>query len=309
MMWEKRQQACRVQEKSNNLRRQPTVGDVRGCDLIKAATLGPGSWWIHGLYEEHAVKSGLTRLKVISPKGLSENEVKTDGTVWFAHKVFLMDLVNGVKFVKGVPLNEIAVAQSDLEFLTISQLLSLRTRNLGPALPGSDSVVKNAFLQKVDLFLFEKIGRSAVSSLFPTLDKGILQRLGRDLVMVVAAAGPIPDPEWWVCYIGDNQHFYFHPPTFTSTLSFPIGRSGVCEITDSSHVDENSRGQHRFMDWKVCVMSNEAGISGGRIRAVRVSVKPKKISGARTFADAFLDRRRAELAGASVRDRNRTAKG
>lgn len=218
----------------------------------------PGKWNINGMYEEQVLKVGLRLLdEAWDTTKLLEFPRRKDGSNLLFRQRLVEDLINGNRNLKEAMIGDISAMQGDLVHLTLRQLLRIRVSHLNfkPSGPMVDTQI--GFIEKLDTLLFLHLGRSAINGEnFETLEPRKYMSFGSELVRVVAAAAVLPQPEWWVRWVG-SQRVFFHPNQFTCDVTFP---GSVFEIVDASHVDHNSRGQ-RWLDWKVKIVHEESELA------------------------------------------------
>lgn len=194
-----------------------------------------------------------------------------DGCRVLFREKLLSDLLAGTIGLQAVVSNDVAAAQSDLNKLSVRQLLRLRIRHLEfvPSGCGSNTVTgvggtHEAFLASLDSLLFKQLGLTAVgecapSSLSASLGAVDSHRLGRETVFFTAAARAIPSPGWWCWWLTDVEHVFFKPESFTCTRSFPDG--GVLMMTDYSKRDQHEPTGHlRWFDWQVQHVKSQTGL-------------------------------------------------
>jgi len=258
-MFESRRKAREADDKKSTPLSASVLAPATVSSLF-SETLAPGKWRIHGIHEQQALKAGLRRLdEVWETRDLDKFQ---SGTPKLFREALLADLISGKRSLKAVPMSDVSAAQGDVTHLTLRQLLRLRVSNLDFAPQGDNAASMQAFIQKVDSLLFQRIGKSALEHMFPQLDDATWHRVGRDLAVVSAAAVHLKESAWWVCFAG-NGRFWFNPTTFKATSQFP--RGGVLEITDASKVDPHSKGMQRQLDWKVCLVLREEEVSSVRL--------------------------------------------
>eukprot|EP00928_Gymnodinium_smaydae_P045918 TRINITY_DN30566_c0_g1_i1.p1 TRINITY_DN30566_c0_g1~~TRINITY_DN30566_c0_g1_i1.p1 ORF type:complete len:609 (+),score=64.09 TRINITY_DN30566_c0_g1_i1:93-1829(+) len=243
---------------------------------------------IHGVYEHMVLKAGLRILDERNPRILNE----------FPRGLFreklLRDLVAGNLQLQSVPQNDIAAAQRDICRLSLPQMLRLRVLHLDftPSGCGANSVntvgaTHEAFLSALDNLLFNELGKKALEATSQELlgSNGIeAHRVGRDAVLLVAAATAATTPSHWCWWLTREHRFYFDATRFVFAREFPTNGTGVFEICDNSKRDHHDpTGQLKWMDWRLNVVLREELLSLeplGTNRAVNASEAGKSVSAA-----------------------------
>jgi len=169
-----------------------------------------GKWKINGLYEEQVLKVGLRLLdETWDITKLFEFARRKDGSNLLFRERLVEDLLKGSRNLKEVPVGDISAMQGDLVNLTLRQLLRLRVKHLMFRPCGPMAETQIAFIEKLDTLLFLQLGRSAIiEENFSTLEPRKYMSFGKELVLVVGAAGVLPQPEWWVRWIGTQRVFF-----------------------------------------------------------------------------------------------------
>jgi hypothetical protein len=154
-------------------------------------------WCIKGVYEHQGLKIGLRQLST-RPEVLHEPST-TRRKSFFLKEKLMMELAEGKVDLQTVHKNDLNAAQGDVQKLSVRQLLAIAVKY--------DTQTKGAqgeFMMAVENALYEKLGHCATASANLTLsyeDVDDVRRLGREAVLLVAAAAAIPcspTRSWWI---------------------------------------------------------------------------------------------------------------
>jgi len=273
-------------EEGRQKHREETEHQDGGPEVVDAPTplreppckqLGADEWQIEKVYTHQVLKIGLRWLDANwDTKDLLDLPVPRSGSSGLLKPKLILDLLSGEVHLKSVPSNDVSAAQGDIEHLSLRQLLRLRVRHLDftPSGCGSNSVhgaqsTHEALLTKIDTKLFRQLGETPIQRCAPSNLSGDLRsadycRLGREVVLLVAAAIVIKEPAWWCWWLSDADKVFFCPKTFKSRCedggtdycmnSFPEG--GVLSLTDhTKHCAQQKDLQ--WFDWHVQRINSE----------------------------------------------------
>merc|ERR1711869_17333 len=100
----------------------------------------------------------------------------------------------------------------------------------------------------VDGLIFQRLGQQAAGSK-ELSEVASCKKMGRELVMIIAAAKSAPSPPCWVCWFEDRRIF-FHMGRMacTDVTGIALSEGGVLEFLDKSEPDRKSIGQRLWMD-------------------------------------------------------------
>ncbi|CAE8600440.1 unnamed protein product, partial [Polarella glacialis] len=231
--------------------------------------LGAGKWRIQGLYEHQLLKLGLRRLDAEELWSAESFVNLLQLPSGLFRERLLRDLLSGEVRLQSVLPSDIAAAQWDLRQLGVRQLLRLRVQHLDfiPSGCGSNSVTAvgnthEAFLATLDSLVFQQLGRHAVSSqVVAPLKNAEAYSLGREAVLMAAAATAITETPFWSWWINGQCRVFFNAPRFECTSKFPGNGGKVLEVTDLSKADhQEPTGKLRWLDWSVNLISSEADL-------------------------------------------------
>jgi len=201
-----------------------------------------------------------------------------DGGSTLFRERLLADLMSGARELRSVVSSDVVAAQRDVHSLSLRQLLRLRVRHLDfvPSGCGSDTVTgvggaHEAFLSAVDNRMFRLLGETVAGPFATQLDVD-MHRLGREAVLLVAAASAVTVSSWWCWWIMGELRVFLHVGNLSSCGasgpividSFPEGVAGVLEVTDYSKADRHEpTGTLRWFDWRVDLVACESALSDG----------------------------------------------
>jgi len=230
---------------------------------LSAQTFGK-SWAIAGIYEHQALKVGLRRLdEAWEGIGLTAFPI---GKGALLKETLLRSLLSGDLHIKSLPGADVVGAQPDLHRLSLVQLLRLRVILLDftPSGAGGAGVSTfngqasaENFVRTLDGALFKSLGEKLISSGAKS-DANVLE-LGRDAVLMVAAASAVPSPAWWCWWlpVENGRRMFFDAAHFHVQDAFPEG--GVLEVDKKSKPDRNDpTGNLIQMDWQIKCVTIEA---------------------------------------------------
>jgi hypothetical protein len=207
-------------------------------------------WCIGGVYENQGLKMGLRQLNT-RPEVLHEPPT-TQRKSFFVKEKLVMDLAGGKIDLQSVHPNELNAAQGDVQKLSVDQLLGIAVKYNTQA-KGS----QGEFMMAVENALYLKLGHCAtgtakLSCAFEDVDD--VRRLGREAVLLVAAAAAIPSSPTWSWWIMGERTF-FDANNFSCVEAFP--KTGVLEFSDYSKVE---RFAGRKIDWQVRLVEDEGAL-------------------------------------------------
>lgn len=246
--------------------------------------LGETKWHIKGMYEHQVLKLGLRLVdKEWDDTSILELPRDKDGKMSLFRPGLFTRLLDGSQKLKSVPGNDLSAAQPDLRKLSLRQLLRIRVSHLDfvPSGCGADSInsvgaTHQAFLSTLDGLLFQRLGLQALGDAAPDwIDKELgpdnkvhSHRLGREAILLVAAASAVMVPPRWVWWLRDDCRVFFHVGHFSSEADFPPdSEGGVLEVVDCSKRDQHEpTGQLRWLDWRVELVTSETRLSPERPR-------------------------------------------
>jgi len=222
---------------------RPAVPEEKPMLVPPAQALGADGWRISGVYEHQVLKAGLRQLdNRWTTEGLQDLPKAKDGSAsGFLRGKLLVDMLTGRISLQSVPRHDVSAAQSDVQRLSLRQLLRLRVLHLDftPSGCGADSVAtvgatNEAFIATLDGLLFQQLGRRAATLPDPhgAPSSGDEHRLGREAVLLVAAGAAVSASTWWCWWISGERRIFFNVAQFTSSNEFPKGVEGVLEVTD-----------------------------------------------------------------------------
>jgi hypothetical protein len=217
-------------------------------------------WCIRGIYEHQGLKMGLRQLST-RPEVL--REPATIKRSYLLKEKLLMDLADGKVDLTTIHANDLNAAQGDVPKLSVRQLLSIAVKY--------DSQSKGApgeFMMIVENALYEKLGECATATADLSCacdDVDDVRRLGREAVLLVAAAAAIPCSSTWSWWIMGGRVF-FDAQSFTRVKAFP--KAGVLEFFDYSKVE---RFAGRSIDWQVRLTENEGDLRNVAEQQLQVS--------------------------------------
>lgn len=258
-----------LKERMQNVDTGITVKELAKIPRLAASVkhLGDGKWRVHGIHVEKVLNYGLHRLdRALHREGILDFPCNEAGRPILLRESLFKDLLSGQRSLKTVPQTDAAAAQKDLPHLTLRQLLRLRVLNLDFA-PGGNSV-HATFLSMVDGLIFQRLGQKAAESSDPS-EVASARKLGRDIVLLAAAAKSVPMPPCWVCWF-DDRRIFLHMGRLACTDSAGIAlseglRAGVLEFADKSEIDRKSPGHRLWLDLIVTLVTSETALSPPRI--------------------------------------------
>mmetsp|Transcript_102632 Transcript_102632/g.162156 ORF Transcript_102632/g.162156 Transcript_102632/m.162156 type:complete len:466 (+) Transcript_102632:44-1441(+) len=207
-------------------------------------------WCIRGVYEHQGLRMGLRQLNT-RPEALHEPST-TRRRSFFLKEKLMMELAEGKIDLQKVHKNDLNAAQGDVQKLSVRQLLAIAVKY--------DAQMKGAqgeFMMAVENALYEKLGHCATATANLSCaceDVDDVRRLGREAVLLVAAAAAIPCSPSWSWWIMGGRVF-FDTKTFACLEAFP--EAGVVEFSDYSKVE---RFAGRSMDWQIRLVQHESDL-------------------------------------------------
>jgi hypothetical protein len=206
-------------------------------------------WCIRGVYEHQGLKMGLRQLNT-RPEVLRETMTRKKS--WLMKEQLMMDLAEGKVDLTLTHANDLNAAQGDVKNLSLRQLLGIAVK-YDTRMQGA----QGEFMMAVENALYEKLGHCATSTAHLSCvseDVDDVRRLGREAVLLVAAAAAIPSSPMWSWWIMGGRTF-FDTNNFSCVEAFP--EAGVLEFSDYSKVE---RFAGRMIDWQVMLVSDEADL-------------------------------------------------
>lgn len=254
--------------------------------------ISDSSWRIHGMYEHQLLKAGLQHLDAAWPQveilqfgsngegfqwRFGRSEKASDGSSALLRKRLFKDLLSGQIHLRSVPASDLAAAQGDVRRLSLAQLLRLRVLHIDfvPSGSGADTVsdvgsTHQAFMSLLDRLLFEQLGRKAgAGASNKLLQAAEAHRLGREVVLIIAAASSLSASPWWSWWVTPECRTFFHVKHFIhsrefASKEFPCdGEMGVLEVkVDRSRPDPHEpTGRLRWFDWSIELATSKAELS------------------------------------------------
>jgi hypothetical protein len=191
-------------------------------------------WRLHSIQVEKFLNAGFFRLdRLLGTEGIHDLPVNDAGKSLLLRESLFRDLLTGNRILKDVPQADAAAAQRDLLQLSLRQLVHIKARNIDFA-PGGNSVHAD-FLSMLSQLIFERLGQKAADSSDAT-EVPFAKRLGRDLVLIVAAGKQKPEPYVWTTWFGDVRLF------------FHMGRLACTEVTGMALSECGSEGVFEFLE-------------------------------------------------------------
>lgn len=206
-------------------------------------------WCVRGVFEHQGLKMGLRQLNT-KPEMLQALHCDQRKRFLLKEKLML-DLVTGSVELQTVHFSDLCAAQRDVLGLSVAQLVQIRVRYdetyTGP---------QKDFLMAVENALYWKLGLCATSGVAfdRTDDVDDIRHMGRQAVLLVAAAAAIPASPVWAWWIADAR-VYFDTTQFACIKDFPT--CGVLEYSDYSKVE---RLAGRMIDWQVHFVPDECNL-------------------------------------------------
>lgn len=250
-----------MQERMRNVDTGMTADGLAKVPILTASVtnLADGKWRIHGLHVEKILNAGFQRLdRVLGTDGIDDLPIGPTGRTPLLRESLMKGLIAGQRDFKTVAMTDASAAQKDLPYLSLRQLLRLRVLNLDFASGGSSTHA--AFLSTAEGLIFQRLGQKAADSNDPA-EVASAKKLGRVLVLLVAAAKSVPTPPCWVCWFEDRRIF-FHMGRLACTECAGIAFSdgGVLEFNDRSEPDRNTGGHRLMFNLMVNLVTTESGL-------------------------------------------------
>lgn len=223
--------------------------------IASVAQIANGKWRIHGLHVEKMVNAGLQRLdRMLATTGISNLPIGPNGRSPLLRESLIQGLIDGTRDLKAVAPNDTSAAQKDLPHLSLRQLLRLRVSNLDFAVGGNSTHA--AFLMTAEALIFQRIGQKAAEC--DDIEKASAKKLGRELVLLVAAAKVLPMPPCWVCWF-EGRRIFFHVNRLACTecAELAFGEGGVLEFVDRSEPDKMTGGTRLMLQMPVNLCEHE----------------------------------------------------
>jgi len=224
---------------------------------------------LQNLTEQRVLKSGLGELRRRLRERRTDEKLlsfprRANGTAVMLRESFFERLLSGEVDFRSLMASDLTEAQRDIRYLTLPQLLAIRTGCLDFHTESSTHRGHRNFLGTVDRLLSEKIAVEMLCGLEPS-GLGQVQKLGLRLALVLGAgvelpslaklpssiwALPVEPEEWGGCDVAlfDSQEL--------SVQACKAGAGAVAEILANRPVNviwdgSASSGQSRAIYWEV----------------------------------------------------------
>merc|ERR1712093_595046 len=122
------------------------------------------------------------------------------------------------------------------------QLLRLRVLFLSITVATGDNVFghrnasQEAFLNSIDHYLFEYIGRDVLQSTFvDAITSAVLHRVGCEIVLMASVKTNLPRCYSWCLWVDEQTRIFLDLEKFKCSLEFP--KNGALCVKDNSYGD------------------------------------------------------------------------